>query len=74
MNRLAVEIRNNVSHTFNLLFNIILELVIRDSGLNTRGTIFNNAMQVLAYADKLDIIARNSITLKRVLPEDPKSP
>ncbi|PSN43351.1 hypothetical protein C0J52_15555 [Blattella germanica] len=41
-----------------LLFNIALEKVIRDAGINTRGTIFYKSVQILAYADDIDIIAR----------------
>ena len=41
-----------------LLFNITLEKVIRDSGSQTRGTIFFKTVQILAYADDIDLMAR----------------
>lgn len=34
-----------------LLFNISLEKVMRDPAVETRGTIFNKSVQILAYAD-----------------------
>jgi sorting nexin-29 len=41
-----------------LLFNLALEKVIKDSKLNTRGTIFLKSTQVLAYANDIDLIGR----------------
>jgi sorting nexin-29 len=41
-----------------LLFNIALEKVIRDTAVNIRGTIFYKSVQILAYADGIDIIGR----------------
>jgi sorting nexin-29 len=46
-----------------LLFNMALEKVIRDAGLNTAGTIFSKSVHILAYADDVDIIARSRATL-----------
>ena len=46
-----------------LLFNIDLEKVIRDSGIQTRGTIFLKAVQILAYADDIDLMARTTLGL-----------
>jgi len=43
-----------------LLFKIALEKVIRDSGIQTRGTIFFKIVQILAYADDIDLIARTT--------------
>jgi hypothetical protein len=40
------------------LFNITIEKVVRDSGINLRGTIFYESVQILAYTDDTDIIAR----------------
>jgi sorting nexin-29 len=47
-----------------LLFNIALEKVIRDANINTRGTIFFKSVQILAYADDIDIIARTETAMK----------
>jgi len=41
-----------------LLFNIALEKVIWDTGIQTRGTIFFKTVQILAYADDIDLMAR----------------
>ena len=41
-----------------LQFNIALEKVIRDAAVNTRGTIFYKSVQILAYAEVIDIIRR----------------
>jgi len=40
-----------------LFFNIDLEKVIRDSGIQTGGTIFFKTIQILAYADDIDLMA-----------------
>jgi sorting nexin-29 len=47
-----------------LLFNIALEKVTRDSGIQTRGTIFFKTVQILAYADGTDLMARTIPGLK----------
>jgi sorting nexin-29 len=39
-----------------LLFNISLEKVIRDAEVETRGTVFNKSVQIMAYADDIVII------------------
>jgi len=39
------------------LFNIALEKVIQDLGIQTRGTIFFKTVQILAYADDIDLMA-----------------
>ena len=39
-----------------LLFNLALERAIRDSRVETTGTIFYRSTQILAYADDIDII------------------
>lgn len=67
-----VKVQNNMSRSFQthtglrqgdslscLLFNIALEKAIRESGIMTRGTIINRSVQILAYADDIDIIARS---------------
>ena len=43
---------------------MILKQNIRDAGINTSGTIFNKSVQILAYTDDIDIIARTENTLK----------
>lgn len=40
-----------------LLFNIILEGVVRRAEIDTRGTIFRKSVQLVGFADDLDIIA-----------------
>lgn len=42
-----------------LLFNLGLEKVIRDSQIQIGGHIFNKGVQLLAYADDIDIISRS---------------
>ena len=46
-----------------LLFNLALEKV-RNAGIQTSGTIFYKSVQLLAYADDVDIIARSRMALK----------
>jgi sorting nexin-29 len=46
-----------------VLFNIALEKVIRDSGIQMRGTIIYRSLQLLAYSDDIDIIARSEAKL-----------
>jgi len=45
------------------LFNIALEKVIRDAVVNTRGTIFYKSVQMLAYADDIDITGRTQAAI-----------
>ena len=47
-----------------LLFNLALGKVIRNAGIQTSGTIFYKSVQLLAYADDVDIIARYRAALK----------
>jgi hypothetical protein len=47
-----------------LLFIIALEKVIRDSGINIRGSIFYNSVQILAHADDIDIIGKTEKAVK----------
>ena len=41
------------------LFNICLEMIIRVANIDTTGTIYNKALQILGYADDFDIITRD---------------
>jgi sorting nexin-29 len=45
------------------LFDIALEKVIRDAAVNIRGTIFYKSVQILEYADDIDIIGRNQTAI-----------
>jgi hypothetical protein len=47
-----------------LLFNIALGKVVRDAGINTRGTIFCKSVQILAFEDDIDIIDRTQKSMK----------
>ena len=40
------------------LFNFLLESVLRKAGVHRNGTIFYKSVQLLAYADDIDIIGR----------------
>ena len=44
-----------------LLFILALENAMRDAGIDSSGTVFNRLVQVLGYADDLDIIGRLSL-------------
>ena len=48
------------------LFNIGLEGVVRKAGIDTSGSVFNEAVQLLACADDIDLIARNPKTVKDI--------
>jgi sorting nexin-29 len=47
-----------------LLFNLALQKVVRDTGIQTNGTIFYKSVQLLAYTDDIDTIARSPTALK----------
>ncbi|PNF23609.1 hypothetical protein B7P43_G04761 [Cryptotermes secundus] len=47
-----------------LLFDITLEEVVRDAGINTKGTIFYKSVQILAFADDIDMIGRTHKSMK----------
>jgi hypothetical protein len=55
-----------------LLFNIALEKVVRDSGIERRGTIYHKSVQVLAYADDLDIIGRSERAVREAFTKSDK--
>ena len=46
-----------------LLFNIAMEKIIRDAAVNIRGAILYKSVQILAYADDIDIIGRTQSAL-----------
>jgi sorting nexin-29 len=46
------------------LFNIALERVVRDAGINTTETIFYKSVQILTFADDIDIISRTQKSMK----------
>jgi len=50
-----------------LLFNLALEKVVRNADIQTNGTVFYKSVQILAYADDIDIIARSQTALKAFL-------
>ncbi|GBM93960.1 hypothetical protein AVEN_106928-1 [Araneus ventricosus] len=75
--RCRVKIRNHLSESFTaerglrqgdslacLLFNLALEKCIRVSGLDRRSTLWNRSLQLLAYADDIDIIGRSERAVK----------
>jgi sorting nexin-29 len=47
-----------------LMFNIALEKVVRDAGIYTRGTIFYKSVQILAFAEDIDIVSRTQKYMK----------
>jgi sorting nexin-29 len=47
-----------------LTFNIALDKVIRGEKINTRGRIFYKSVQILAYADDIDIVGRSQAAMK----------
>ncbi|GFY03684.1 reverse transcriptase domain-containing protein [Trichonephila clavipes] len=47
-----------------LLFNPVLDKCVRDSGLDRSGTLCNRSLQLLAYADDIDIIGRYEKAVK----------
>lgn len=69
--RCSIKIGNNLTDQFDVkkgfrqgdalscdFFNIVLEGIVKNSNVNTRGTIFQKSVQLLAYADDIDIIGR----------------
>jgi hypothetical protein len=42
-----------------LLFNVVLEVIVRRANLQTTGTIFNKETQLLAYADDIVTVGKS---------------
>jgi sorting nexin-29 len=74
-----VKVQNELSESFHIqnglmqedalaciLFNTALEKIIRDTNVNQRGYIFYKSVQILAYADDIDIISRYLKSLQEV--------
>lgn len=49
-----------------LLFNLVLEWVIRRIDINWKGTLMNTSRQILGFADDLDLLGRGVIAVKEV--------
>jgi hypothetical protein len=47
-----------------LLFNVVLEVIVRRAKLQTTGTIYNRETQLLAYADDIDIVGRSQSAVR----------
>jgi hypothetical protein len=45
-----------------LLFNGVLEVIVRRANLQTTGIIYNKETQLLAYADDIDIVGRVGVS------------
>ena len=50
-----------------LLFNFAREKAIRNSQMNIKGTIHNKSIQILAYADDIDIVGRSISAVKEAI-------
>jgi sorting nexin-29 len=48
-----------------VLFNLELEKVIRDSDIETKGTIYNKCIQILGHADDIILVGRSIDALKQ---------
>jgi hypothetical protein len=73
----CVKIQNDCSESFEtrqglgqgdvwstLLFNSVLEVIVRRANLQTTGTIYNKETQKLAYADDIDIVGRSQSAVR----------
>jgi hypothetical protein len=47
-----------------LLFNVVLEVIVRRANLQTTGTIYNKETQLLAYSDDIDSVGRNQSVVR----------
>jgi hypothetical protein len=48
-----------------VLFNLALGKVIRDASMETKGTTVNKSVQILAYADDVDIVGRTTYAVRK---------
>ena len=46
------------------LFNLCLEIIVRRANVDARNNIFERSLQLLGYADDIDIVSRNVEELK----------
>jgi hypothetical protein len=73
----CVKIQNDCSESFEtrqelrqgdvsstLLFNVVLEVIVRRANLQTTGTIYNKETQLLAYADDIYIVGRSQSAVR----------
>jgi hypothetical protein len=73
----CVKIQNNCSESFEtrqglrqgdvlstLLFNVVLEVIVRRANLHTTDTIYNKETQLLAYADDIDIVGKGQSAVR----------
>jgi hypothetical protein len=73
----CVKIQNDCSESFEtrqglgrgdvlstLLFNVVLEVIVRRANLQTTGTIYNKETQLLAYADDINIVGRSQSAVR----------
>jgi hypothetical protein len=73
----CVKIQNDCSKSFEtrqrlrqgdvlstLLFNVMLEVIVRRANLQTIGTIYNKETQLLAYADDIDIVCKSQSAVR----------
>jgi hypothetical protein len=73
----CVKIQNDCSESFEtrqglkqgdvlstLLFNVVLEVIVRRANLQTTGTIFNKETQLLAYADDINTVGRSQSAVR----------
>jgi hypothetical protein len=73
----CVKIQNDCSESFEtlrglkqgdvlstLLFNVVLEIIVRRAKLQTTGTIYNKETQLLAYVDDIDIVGRSQSAVR----------
>jgi hypothetical protein len=50
-----------------VLFNTSLEKGVRDSGIETKGSMHDKTLQMLAYADDIVLVGRTSGVLKEAI-------